>query len=186
MGVISRITNDIYIMTSCSKNSIVSFFLRTVKFTKLLWAWFQKSQMMKGPISIDEAINVIQSTCSGNSSTMAFILLPQYHSSTSKTVVLKNRRLLEDKLVGCLDVFEISMHYADSGHAGDRRKKSQQWFLGYQLVQFSMFVPSPNLKFQVLWAWWREKAFAIHLCNHHTNIRKKTYNQINQKQIPKL
>ena len=92
--------------------------------------WNTKDQ---GPLSIDEAITVIQTTCSGNSSTVALALLPQYHSSTSKSVVLKNRRLLEDKMVGCLDVFEISMHYIDSGHAGDRRKKSQQCHLLYTL-----------------------------------------------------
>ena len=82
----------------------------------------------QGPLSIDEGINVMQSACTGNSSTMGFVMLPQYHSSTSKAVDLKNRRLLEDKLVGCLDTFEVSMHYADSGHGGDRRKKSQQCF----------------------------------------------------------
>ena len=59
----------------------------------------------QGPLSIDEGINVMQSACTGNSSTMGFVMLPQYHSSTSKAVVLKNRRLLEDKLVGCLDTF---------------------------------------------------------------------------------
>ena len=28
--------------------------------------------------------------------------------------------------VRCMDTFEIALNYADSGHGGDRRKKSQQ------------------------------------------------------------
>ena len=84
------------------------------------------SYCWQGVLSIDESINLIQSTCSGNGNTMAFAMLPQYHSSTHKGTVLKNRRLLEDKIVGCLDTYEISLAYNDVGHSGDRRKKSQQ------------------------------------------------------------
>lgn len=100
---------------------------------------------------MDEAVSLCQAVSSGNPNTLAFFLLPQWHSSTSKTTVLKNRRLLEDKVVGCpgsmsplhfeaaflaptmpasrprcLDVFEVAMNFAESSHAGDRRKKSQQ------------------------------------------------------------
>ena len=99
----------------------------------------------RGPLSIDEGINVMQSTCTGNSATVAFIMLPQYHSSTSKSVVLKNRRLLEDKIVGCLDTFEISMHYSDAGHGGDRRKKSQQCYFDYVKIRFKI----PLLLFKI-------------------------------------
>lgn len=53
-------------------------------------------------------------------------MFPQYHSSTTKNVVIQNRRLLEDKIVAVLDTYEISVNFLDSGHGGDKRKKSQQ------------------------------------------------------------
>ena len=53
-------------------------------------------------------------------------MFPQYHSSTTKNVVIQNRRLLEDKIVAVLDTYEISVNFLDSGPGGDRRKKSQQ------------------------------------------------------------
>lgn len=52
-------------------------------------------------------------------------MFPQYHSSTTKNVVIQNRRL-EDKIVAVLDTYEISVNFLDSGHGGDKRKKSQQ------------------------------------------------------------
>ena len=79
-----------------------------------------------GVLSIDEAVGLIQSVCAGNSNTMGFIMFPQYHSSTTKNVVIQNRRLLEDKIVAVLDTYEISVNFLDSGHGGDKRKKSQQ------------------------------------------------------------
>ncbi|CAK9097690.1 unnamed protein product, partial [Durusdinium trenchii] len=77
-------------------------------------------------LTIDEAVTLCQSVCSGNPSTLAWIMLPQYYTSSSKHSVLKNRRLLEDKLLGCMDVYEVSLNYADAQHSGDKRKKSQQ------------------------------------------------------------
>ncbi|CAJ1423296.1 unnamed protein product [Effrenium voratum] len=71
-----------------------------------------------GAMAVDEAVSLCQAVSSGNPNTLAFFLLPQWHSSTSKTTVLKNRRLLEDKVVGCLDVFEVAMNFAESSHAG--------------------------------------------------------------------
>ena len=55
-----------------------------------------------GQLSIDEAISVCQSVSSGNQRTLCWFMLPQWHSSTSKTTVVKNRRLLEDKVLGNL------------------------------------------------------------------------------------
>ena len=71
----------------------------------------------------------MQSVCSGNSGSLGFVTLPQYHSSTSKQAVIKHRRLLEDKLLGSLDTSEVSLSFSDTGHGGDRRKKSQQCVL---------------------------------------------------------
>lgn len=123
---------------------------------------------LSGALTIDEAVTLCQSVCSGNPSTLAWIMLPQYYTSSSKHSVLKNRRLLEDKLLGCLfsnipvgkcfkscelkqqnkrligfsagveivttllrrmDVYEVSLNYADAQHSGDKRKKSQQCIL---------------------------------------------------------
>ncbi|CAK9114032.1 Uncharacterized protein SCF082_LOCUS52831 [Durusdinium trenchii] len=83
-------------------------------------------QAAMGALTIDEAVTLCQSVCSGNPSTLAWIMLPQYYTSSSKHSVLKNRRLLEDKLLGCMDVYEVSLNYADAQHSGDKRKKSQQ------------------------------------------------------------
>lgn len=54
--------------------------------------------MIPGQLSIDEAISIAQSVSSGNNRTLAFICLPQTYSSTKRDVVLKNRRLMEDKV----------------------------------------------------------------------------------------
>ena len=52
---------------------------------------------------IDEAVNLAQGITTGNSNSVSFWLLPQWHSSTAKGSVLKHRRLLEDKIVGLFD-----------------------------------------------------------------------------------
>ena len=46
---------------------------------------------------MDEALNLCQAVCGGNSGSMGFILMPQNHSSTSHSAILSHRRLLEDK-----------------------------------------------------------------------------------------
>ena len=43
-----------------------------------------------------------QSVAPGNPRTIAWIMLPQYHSSTHKVAVLKNKRLMEDKVFSFL------------------------------------------------------------------------------------
>lgn len=55
-----------------------------------------------GALAIDEAVNLAQSVASGNANTVSFWLLPQWHSSSAKAATLKHRRLLEDKVIGCL------------------------------------------------------------------------------------
>ncbi|CAK9063846.1 unnamed protein product [Durusdinium trenchii] len=57
---------------------------------------------------------------------MCFACLPQVHSSTSMATVMKNRRLLEDKLFAVMNSHEISLNYAPPEHGGDRRRTSQQ------------------------------------------------------------
>ena len=56
---------------------------------------------LSGQISIDEAIQLCASVSSGNTSSVAFFCMPQCHSSTKRDSVLKNRRLLEDKVGAC-------------------------------------------------------------------------------------
>ena len=53
---------------------------------------------------MDESVTLAQGVASGNNGTLSFWLLPQWHSSTGKASTLKNRRLLEDKVLGCLDM----------------------------------------------------------------------------------
>lgn len=57
----------------------------------------------RGAMSVDEAVSLTQSVTSGNPQCLGFFLMPQWHSSTDKNTVMKNRRLLEDKVAGCLD-----------------------------------------------------------------------------------
>lgn len=66
---------------------------------KLLETWCHLS----GALSVDEAVSLASSVSSGNQRTLCWFMLPQWHSSTGKCTVLKNRRLLEDKVVGILD-----------------------------------------------------------------------------------
>jgi len=56
----------------------------------------------RGALSVDEALNLVQAVLGGNSRSVGFILMPQAHSSTSHTAILKNRRLLEDKSIATL------------------------------------------------------------------------------------
>lgn len=52
---------------------------------------------------MDESLSLCQAVCGGNSNSMGFILMPQAHSSTPHTAILKNRRLLEDKALAILE-----------------------------------------------------------------------------------
>ena len=54
-----------------------------------------------GPLIIDEAIEAAKTVLNGNSSSVLLVLLPHHHGSTPAGI-LKNRRLLEDKLIGFL------------------------------------------------------------------------------------
>ncbi|CAK9071136.1 unnamed protein product [Durusdinium trenchii] len=67
-------------------------------------------------LSIDESINIAQTVSSGNARTMAFFCLPQTHTSTKRDVVLKNRRLLEDKVGAYLECVPFLSHSAGSLH----------------------------------------------------------------------
>ncbi|CAK9081705.1 unnamed protein product, partial [Durusdinium trenchii] len=53
-------------------------------------------------VAIDEAIQMCQAISTGNCRTLAFILLPQPYNTGHKALVNKHRRLLEDKVHGCL------------------------------------------------------------------------------------
>lgn len=57
-----------------------------------------------GALSVDETFTLLQAVAGGNSNTMGFVLLPQTHSSCSRTAILAHRRLVEDKAVATLDL----------------------------------------------------------------------------------
>ena len=52
---------------------------------------------------MDESFTLAQAVCGGNAGSMAFVLMPQPHSSCSHTAILAHRRILEDKAVATLD-----------------------------------------------------------------------------------
>ena len=60
-----------------------------------------KFPIFKGPLIIDEAIEAAKSILNGNNSSVLLVLLPHHRGSTPAGI-LKNRRLLEDKLIGFL------------------------------------------------------------------------------------
>ena len=66
-----------------------------------------------GPLAIDESVSVAQSVTSGSPSTMAFWLLPQWHSSMHRGGILPNRRLLEDKIHACFVQKKLAFCFPD-------------------------------------------------------------------------
>lgn len=77
----------------------VTWCCHSLKLCCLLCCIFRPSfKFTWGALSIDEGVSLIQSVCSGNSSSMGFFLLPQQHSSTDPNTVRNNKRLLEDKV----------------------------------------------------------------------------------------
>ena len=93
---------------------------------------------------MDEALDAAKTISAGNINACLLVLGPQIYSTQTAQATVKNRRLLEDKLLASeaqiteckvvayvlllLSSFlmqEISLTYSDSGHAGDRRKRSQ-------------------------------------------------------------
>ncbi|CAK9083114.1 unnamed protein product, partial [Durusdinium trenchii] len=72
-------------------------------------------------LSIDEAVQVAQGVTSGNPKSGSFWFLPQWHSSAVKVAVLKNRRLLEDEVVGnlgCLLCLSCLLYQMRLGRGG--------------------------------------------------------------------
>lgn len=62
----------------------------------------------QGPLAIDESIQLCQSVCSGNPRTLCWFMLPQWHSSTKKETVIRNRRMIEDKVYGSLALTSVN------------------------------------------------------------------------------
>ena len=52
---------------------------------------------------IDEAVEVAKTVSNGDSNAILCALLPLQHASTDKETVMKNKRVLEDKIMGLLD-----------------------------------------------------------------------------------
>jgi len=60
-------------------------------------------------LAIDESITLAQGLASGNVNTLSFWMLPQWHSGMGRNNTLKNRRLVEDKVLGLLAI-EVNMN----------------------------------------------------------------------------
>ena len=56
-------------------------------------------------LAVDEAVTLAQGVESGNENTLSFWLLPQWHSTLAKGATVKNRGLLEDKVLGYLVIW---------------------------------------------------------------------------------
>lgn len=59
---------------------------------------FNGFSLVSGPMMLDEAISVAQTVSAGDAGAVLFTLLPIPHGSTDKDVVMKHRRVLEDKI----------------------------------------------------------------------------------------
>ena len=105
---------------------------------------------------MDDALDVAKSILCANPNAMLFVLAPQIHPSTDKTSIVTKHRDVEDKLMSCpalymlpllgneseiltlcldvsfrlqirsLEVTDVSLTFCDTGHGGDKRKRSQQ------------------------------------------------------------
>lgn len=51
---------------------------------------------------LDEAIEVAKTISNGDAAAVLFVLLPLAHGSTDKETVMKNKRILEDKVLSLL------------------------------------------------------------------------------------
>ncbi|CAK9107673.1 unnamed protein product, partial [Durusdinium trenchii] len=81
------------------------------------------------PLHLDEAIEVAKTISNGDAAAVLFVLLPLAHGSTDKETVMKNKRILEDKVLSVLEFQEVTLTFSDSQHAGDRRRRSQSCLL---------------------------------------------------------
>lgn len=58
-----------------------------------------------GPTALDESVDVARTVSAGDESAVLFTLFPIGHGGTDKLVTMKNKRLLEDRIVKPLGLF---------------------------------------------------------------------------------
>lgn len=58
--------------------------------------------VLLGPLDIDEATEVAKAMCNADMNSMLFTMHPQPNGATEKSVIIRNKRQLEDKLMGPL------------------------------------------------------------------------------------
>ena len=110
----------------------------------------------------------MKSICHGNCNAIGLVLLPIAHAGTNQVTVVKNRRALEDRLlqplaeivlykssqmilfsnhfqpVRSMDGTDIAFQFCDSGHGGDRRKRTQPGILSQKLLQLTVLYHSSS------------------------------------------
>ncbi len=79
-------------------------------------------------------MDLIKTISASNENAILFCFLGVPHQAVEKTSVMNHRRLLEDKLVGQMDMNEVHLFFQDSGHGGDKRRNGQTC----SSVEFSM------------------------------------------------
>lgn len=57
----------------------------------------------RGQLLVDEAVSLAKSICSASPNAICFALLPQFHASSDREVIVKHRRQFEDLLMARLD-----------------------------------------------------------------------------------
>lgn len=56
----------------------------------------------RGPMAVDEAIEFAKAISNGDSDSVLFVMHPVPHASTDSKIVIRNRRLAEDKIMSFL------------------------------------------------------------------------------------
>lgn len=70
-------------------------------------------------------MDLVKTISASNENAILFCLLGVPHQAVEKTSVMNHRRLLEDKLIGQMDMSEVHLFFQDSGHGGDKRRNCQ-------------------------------------------------------------
>ena len=96
-------------------------------------------------------MDLIKTISASNENAILFCFLGVPHQAVEKTSAMNHRRLLEDKLVGQMDMNEVHLFFQDSGHGGDKRRNGQTCssveFSMRQRVEFALMLLSISILF---------------------------------------
>lgn len=90
-------------------------------------------------MDMEEACDAARSIMTANQNAALLVLFPVQHTSCDKAVTVKNRRLVEDRLMQFADLHDITIGFKDSGHGNDKRKRSHAGVLAISQVHSKSF-----------------------------------------------